>query len=314
MNDINLDPLPSWHEGKVKQRILEFVAQVTTLDSEHYVDEEERIATFDNDGTLWVEKPLLAQMAFYKRELLDADVLKDASKLKRTAHWGGKGIQELGGLMKMLVGYFRSGITTDEYREKVSQWIAQAEHPRYQRKYTELIYQPMQEVMQLFAQHGFTNYIVSGGSANFIRPWADDVYDVPENRVIGSSTKTRLSKRGDELAVKIEPIPFSFEYRSGKVLGIERRLAKRPIAAFGNSLGDVEMLRWARTTQQSLCVLIHHTDEVREYKYGPDPRLFFGKSTLKFAKELNWQVVDMKNDWRTIFSFEGEQSQSKDSK
>lgn len=314
MADMNHDPLPSWHEGKVKQRILDFIEQVTTPDSAHYVAEDERIATFDNDGTLWVEKPLLAQMAFYKRELLDADVLENGSKLKRVANWSIKSVRDLGGLTKLLVGYFRSGLTTDEYRAKVSQWIARAKHPRYQRKYTDLVYQPMQEVMQLFAQHGFTNYIVSGGSANFIRPWAQDIYDIPESRIIGSSTRTRLSQRGDELAVKLEPIPFSFEYRSGKVLGIERRLAKRPIAAFGNSLGDVDMLRWARTTQQSLCVLIHHTDDVREYKYGPDPRLYFGKSTLKFAKEQNWQVVDMKNDWRTIFSFEHDENFSKENK
>lgn len=300
----NHDPLPSWHEGKVKQRILEFVEQVTTPESEHFVVEEERIATFDNDGTLWVEKPLLAQMAFYKKELLDADVLEDASKIKRAVNWSIRGVKDLGGLTKMLVGYFRAGITTDEYRERVAQWIAKAEHPRYKRKYTELVYQPMQEVLQLFTEHGFTNYIVSGGSANFIRPWADEVYNVPENRIIASSSRTRLSKRDNELAVKLEAMPFSFEYRSGKVLGIERRLAKRPIAAFGNSLGDVEMLRWARTTQQSLCVLIHHTDDVREYKYGPDPRFHFGKSTLKFAQELNWQVVDMKNDWQTLFNFE----------
>lgn len=298
------DPLPSWHEGKVKQRILDFVSQVTTPGSEHYVAEKDRIATFDNDGTLWVERPLLAQMAFYKRELLDADILENASTLRRALNWTGECIQDIADLTLMLVRYFRSGITTDEYRTKVRQWIAQAQHPRYQRKYTELVYQPMREVMQLFEQHGFINYIVSGGSANFIRPWADEVYGIPENRIIGSSTKTRLSKRGEILAVKLEPIPFSFEYRSGKVLGIERRLAKRPIAAFGNSLGDVDMLRWARTTQQSLCVLIHHTDEIREYKYGPDPRLYFGKPTLTFAEELNWQVVDMKNDWRTIFSFE----------
>lgn len=313
MANNNYDPLPSWHEGSVKQRILDFLEQVTTPDSVHYVAEDERIATFDNDGTLWVEKPLLAQMAFYKKELLDADVLENASKLKRAVNWSIRGVKDLGGLTKMLVGYFRAGITTDEYRARVSQWIAEAEHPRYKRKYTELVYQPMQEVLQLFAQHGFTNYIVSGGSANFIRPWADEVYNVPENRIIASSSKTRLSKRGDELAVKLEALPFSFEYRSGKVLGIERRLAKRPIAAFGNSLGDVEMLRWARTTAQSLCVLIHHTDEVREYKYGPDPRLHFGKSTLKYAKELNWQVVDMKNDWRTLFNFERDEYQQKDS-
>jgi hypothetical protein len=303
MNSVS-DPLPSWQEGKIKQRILEFVEQVTDPKSSHFVVEEERIATFDNDGTLWVEKPLLAQVAFYKRELLDADVLAHAGIVKRTFNWGLKSFRHLSGLTKMLLDYFRSGLTTDEYREKVAQWIAQAQHPRYKRKYTDLVYQPMQEVMELFSLNGFTNYIVSGGSANFIRPWADDIYNVPEDRIIGSSTKTRLAKRDGELAVKLEPLPFSFEYRSGKVLGIERRLAKRPIAAFGNSLGDVEMLRWARTTRQSLCVLIHHTDDVREYKYDPDPKFHIGKSTLTFAQELGWQVVDMKKDWRSIFAFE----------
>ncbi len=306
----NIDPLPSWHEGKVKNRIIEFVNQITDESSAYFVEQEERIATFDNDGTLWVEKPLLAQLAFYKRQLLDADVLVNAGTFRRLLNWLKEFIFDFFDLVKMLWAYIRSGLTTDEYRLLVSEWIKDAKHPRYKVKYTDLVYQPMMELMDYLTNHGFTNYIVSGGTANFIRPWSEEIYKISADRVIGSSVRTRLAKRNGELAVKLEPVPFTFEYRSGKVLGIERRLAKRPIAAFGNSLGDVEMLRWARTTEQSLCVLIHHTDEEREYKYQPDPFYHLGKSTLKFAQELNWQVVDMKNDWKHIFSFDIEKNAS----
>ena len=300
------DPLPSWQEGKAKQRIIQFVEQVTDENSPYYVPIQDRIATFDNDGTLWVEKPLLAQLAFYKRQLFDADVLADAGKLKRILHWLKEAVLDIFDLLKMLWAYIRSGLTTDEYRILVSQWIAKAQHPRYQCKYTDLVYLPMREVLDYFTHHGFSNYIVSGGTANFIRPWSEQVYKISADRVIGSSVKTRLSKKNGQLAVKLEPLPFSFEYRSGKVLGIERRLAKRPIAAFGNSLGDVDMLKWARTTQQSLCVLIHHTDAEREYCYSPDLFYHFGEKTLSVAKQQNWQVVDMKNDWRRLFEFEPE--------
>ncbi|WP_448565769.1 HAD family hydrolase [Thalassotalea ganghwensis] len=298
------DPLPSWQEGKAKQRIIQFVEQVTDENSPYYVPIQDRIATFDNDGTLWVEKPLLAQLAFYKRQLFDADVLVDAGKFRRILHWLKEAIHDAFDLLKMLWAYIRSGLTTDEYRILVAQWIAHAKHPRYQRKYTELVYLPMREVLDYFSHHGFSNYIVSGGTANFIRPWSEQVYKISADRVIGSSVKTRLSKRNGQLAVKLEPLPFSFEYRSGKVLGIERRLAKRPIAAFGNSLGDVDMLKWTRTTRQSLCVLIHHTDAAREYSYSPDPFYYFGEKTLSIAKKQNWQIVDMKTDWRRIFDFE----------
>jgi len=298
------DPLPSWHEGKVKQRILTFIEQVTDPQSPDYVEPQDRIATFDNDGTLWVEKPILTQLAFYKKQLLNADVINSDSTLVRALNWLKYGFLHFFDILRLAKAYISSGLTTDEYRDKVAQWISVAKHPRYQRKYTELTYQPMMELMELLSDNGFSNYIVSGGTANFIRPWVEQVYQVSVNRIIGSSVRTRLCQRNGELAVKLEPIPLFFDYRSGKVLGIERALAKRPIAAFGNSLGDVEMLRWARTTQQSLCVLIHHTDDVREYKYKPDPFYYFGKPTLKWAQESNWQVVDMKRDWKRIFKFE----------
>lgn len=305
------DPLPSWHEGKAKQRIIEFVEQVTNQNSPYFVIIEERIATFDNDGTLWVEKPLLAQLAFYKRRLLNAQVLIKVSLFKRALNWFKNVLLNSIDLIKMLLAYFHSGLTTDEYREHVASWIAKAKHPRYKTLYTDLAYLPMLELLDYLKANDFSNYIVSGGTANFIRPWSEQIYKISADRIIGSSVKTRLGKRDGKLAIKLEPIPFTFEYCSGKVLGIERRLAKRPIAAFGNSLGDVEMLSWARTTEQSLCVLIHHTDDVREYKYSPDPFYHLGKKTLSVAKQQNWQVIDMKNDWKTIFQFEKKTQQNK---
>jgi len=299
-----LDPLPSWQEGKAKQSILSFVEKVTSENSKDFVETEFRIATFDNDGTLWVEKPLLAQLAFYKRVVLDADVLKSKSIWFRLLHWLKSFIWNFIDLLKKLAAYIHCGLTTEEYRQHVTTWITQAKHPRFDRLYTELTYLPMLELMDYLSTHGFTNYIVSGGTANFIRPWSEQVYKVSADRIIGSSVKTRLAERNGQLAVKLEPIPFFFDYRSGKVLGIERALAKRPIAAFGNSLGDVEMLRWAGTSQESLRMLIHHTDAVREYKYKPDPFYYFGKSTLEKAEQYQWQIVDMANDWKKIFSFE----------
>lgn len=298
------DPLPSWHESPVKDRILGFLEQVTNESSAEFVPIENRIATFDNDGTLWVEKPVLAQLAFYKKSLLDADVIADVGRFKRIWSLLTRTLTDFTDLIRMLTAYLGSGLTTDEYREHVASWINQAKHPRFDEKYTALVYQPMMEVIALFEKHGFTNYIVSGGTANFIRPWSEQVYNIPPERVIASSVRTRLSKKKGKLVVKLEPIPFCLDYRSGKVLGIERHLAKRPIAAFGNSLGDVDMFRWARTTNESLCVLIHHTDAVREYQYSPDPFYHFGKKTLTWANELDWQVVDMKNHWKTVFSFE----------
>ena len=301
MNKPDNDPLPSWRDGKTKHRIITFVTQVCDESSPHFVPKEDRIATFDNDGTLMVEKPLMGQVAYFKRKLLGAEVLNTQSNTKRIFHWGALILFELTTLLKQLFYALRKGITTDEYRASVARWIADAKHPRFKRKYTELAYQPMLEVLRYFNENGFKNYIVTGSTANFVRPWSEEVYQVPVNRIIGSSLKTKLSKKYNEMSVMLEPIPFTIENRSAKVLGIERRIAKRPIAAFGNSYGDVDMLRWTRTNIQSLCVLIHHTDEIREYKYSPNRRFGWGKNTLDYAKLFEWQVVDMKNDWLTIF-------------
>lgn len=296
-----VDPLPSWQEGKVKQRIIEFVQQVTDESSIHYVVPENRIATFDNDGTLMVEKPVMAQVAYFKRKLLNAEVINTKSKWLRIAHWIKSLFFDLFGFIRLLLTLWRRGMTTEQYRASVARWIAQAKHPRFGKKYTELVYKPMLEVLQYFEANDFKNYIVTGSTANFVRPWSQDVYQVSVNRVIGSSLKTKLSLRSGQLDIMLEPLPFSIENRATKVLSIERRIAKRPIAAFGNSYGDVDMLRWTRNSHSSLCVLIHHTDAEREYAYSPNTRFCFGKNTLDYAEQLQWQVVDMKHDWKTVF-------------
>jgi phosphoserine phosphatase len=295
------DPLPSWREGKAKSRIIEFVEQVTDQQSPHYVAPEQRLATFDNDGTLIVEKPVMAQVAYFKRKLLDAAVLKNATTVQRVLHWLTEIVFDSVSLLKLTVFFFRRGITSDEYRASVARWIAKAKHPRFDLLYTELTYQPMLEVLAYFQQHGFSNYIVSGSTANFIRPWAKASYQVTANRVIGSSLRTRLSSIDGEMAIKLEPIPFAIENRADKVLSIERRIALRPIAAFGNSYGDVDMLRWTAGGDHGLSVLIHHTDAQREYKYSPNTLFRLGKNTLTYAKLENWLVVDMKSDWARIF-------------
>ncbi|MDO6425393.1 HAD family hydrolase [Thalassotalea sp. 1_MG-2023] len=296
-----VDPLPSWHDGKVKQGIISFVEQVCDQHSPNFVPIENRIATFDNDGTLIVEKPVMAQVAYFKRKFFNQHVLNTTSHSKRIRHWCKTAIFDFFNIMKVGCYFLRKGMTTEEYRASVARWISQAEHPRFNTQYTNLTYQPMLEVLAYFQQNNFSNYIVTGSTANFVRPWSQEAYQVSVNRVIGSSLKTKLSKRNNNLTVKLEPIPFSIESRARKVLSIERRISIRPIAAFGNSYGDVDMLRWT-SNKHSLCVLIHHTDSVREYKYSPNCRFkFWGKNTLCYAKALNWHVVDMKNDWKTIF-------------
>lgn len=301
------DALPSWSEGKAKRSVFDFVERICHQQSPHFLPLAERIATFDHDGTLWVEKPLLTQLAFTQQQVMKhpfhtraehhqslfASIADDFENMLADASTD----------LNELLNYVFDGFTTEQYRDRVATWITQAKHPRFDRLYTQLIYQPMLELMAYLRAHDFTLYLVSGGSADFIRPWSEQYYQVPRQQIIGSSMKTHLLEEHGELGVALEPIPFFFDNGPDKVLGIERAIARRPIAAFGNSHGDVEMLRWAGSSPQSLCMLIHHTDAIREYKYSPDAPLNLGKSVLKIAAENNWMVVDMQHDWLNIFDF-----------
>lgn len=299
-------PLVSWKAGALRDAILTFLHEVTTPESEYFVPVSDRVAVFDNDGTLWVEKPLLAQLAFFRDRIRPDDdpprALKQTSLFERAAHLFEDAVvdlfEDLADLIKDLV----DGVTTDEFKEAVMAWMTEAKHPRFQVPYTQVVYQPMLEVLDLFRQHQFACYIVTGSSSDFVRPWSVPIYQVPEPNVVGSSLRTRLVERDDRLQLEYLPVPFVLANGDAKVEAIGRRIGKQPIAAFGNSRGDIEMLRWTSQAQRSLCCLVHHTDSVREYEYSPDPPFHFGPPTLEMAEQQGWHRVDMKSDWRRIFS------------
>lgn len=298
------DALPSWADSPRKTAIVNFVAQTTSPESDNYVPVEDRIAVFDHDGTLWVEKPINTEVAFFKDLLLKHPDKQPEHHgiLGKLEHAFEHKAMELLNDIEQLTGYLFKGLTTDEFNRVIMSWLAQAKHPRFHTLYTSLIYKPMQEVLALFHQHQFSCYIVSGGTSDFIRPWSPAVYKIQPPQVIGSSLKTCVDYRDDKMVLELEPVPFYFDNGPAKVRAINRIIGKVPVAAFGNSHGDVEMLTWAGQNPGSLAMLIHHTDAVREYKYSPDPIWHMGKSTLAIAKDRSWQVMDMKTDWLTVFN------------
>ncbi|MBU2278203.1 MAG: haloacid dehalogenase-like hydrolase [Gammaproteobacteria bacterium] len=309
----SIDPLPSWHEGPKKQAILDFIHNVTDENSPHYVAVPARIAVFDNDGTLWCEKPKVTEIVFI------ADLFKHNPEqaiasghsffggifgkkigdfLSRLRHFLAVTIKNILADGRWLLREVIDGISTDEYKQWAEHWLAQAQHPRFLRPYTELVYQPMLEVLQLFAQHGFKNYIVSGGSNYFVRAMCEPCYLIPPEQAIGSQLLTRVTDHDGQLQVEMRPIPWFFDNGAGKVLSIESRIDRHPIAAFGNSRGDIKMLRWASATTGALCMMVHHTDAEREYQYCP------GNKVLEGASQYGWSMIDMKKDWREIFPAE----------
>jgi hypothetical protein len=304
------DSLPSWNEGPSKQAIVDFVAAVTTAGSPDFVAAEDRIATFDNDGTLWTEQPMYTQLAFaldrvkamapLHPEWKDTQPFKAVLEgdLKAVAAAGEKGLIEL-------ITVTHAGTTTEEFSKIVSDWIATARHPKFNRPYTELVYQPMLELLAYLRAHGFKTYIVSGGGIEFMRPWTQGVYGVPPEQVIGSSIKTTFEMRdGLPRLFRLPEINF-VDDKGGKPVGINQFIGRRPIAAFGNSDGDLEMLQWTTLIpQRRFGLIVHHTDAEREYAY--DRNSAFGKLDVALdAAALNhWTVVDMKKDWKVVFPFE----------
>jgi hypothetical protein len=301
------DPLPSWNEGATKTSILNFVARVTTQGGPFFVPVDQRIATFDNDGTLWVEQPMYTQLAFvldrvkalapqhaeWKQKqpfkaVLDGD-------LKAMAQSGEKGLLELGMAT-------HAGMTTEEFSRTVTDWIATAQHPRFHRLYTLCVYQPMLELLAYLRASGFKTYIVSGGGIEMMRPWTEKVYGVPPEQVIGSSIKTKFEVRnGEPVLMRLPDIDF-IDDKAGKPEGINKFIGRRPIAAFGNSDGDLEMLQWTAAGKGArLMLLVHHTDADREYAYDRDSPFGRLNVALDEAKARGWVVVDMKNDWKVIF-------------
>jgi phosphoglycolate phosphatase-like HAD superfamily hydrolase len=304
------DPLPSWNDTAPKAAIVEFVEKVSKKDSADFVPEPERIAVFDNDGTLWVEHPMYVQLAFaldrVKAEapnhpewattqpfqaVLEGD-------MKTLAAAGEKGLVEL-------VMATHAGMTTEQFQTIVADWIATARDPRFKKPYTELVYQPMLELLAYLRANGFKTFIVSGGGVEFMRPWTEKVYGIPPEQVVGSSIKTQFEmKDGTPTLFRLPQVNF-IDDKAGKPVGINVHIGRRPIAAFGNSDGDLEMLQWTTLTDGArFGLIVRHTDAEREYAY--DRKSDFGHldKALDAAAINNWTVVDMKNDWKTIFSFE----------
>jgi hypothetical protein len=304
------DPLPSWNEGKAKQSIITFVEKVTKRGSPDFVPVSGRIAVFDNDGTLWAEQPMYFQLFFvfdrikalasqhpeWKDQEPFASVLKGDVK---SALAGGERA-----LMEMVMAT-HTGMTTEEFEKTVKDWIATAKHPKTGRLYTEMVYQPMLEVLAYLRANSFKAFIVSGGGIEFMRPWTETVYGIPPEQVVGSSVKTKFELRdGKPVLVRLPEVNF-FDDRSGKPVGINQHIGRRPVAAFGNSDGDLQMLQWtAAGPGARLCLYVHHTDAAREWAYDRQSHIGTLDKGLDEANARSWTVVSMKSDWKTVFPSE----------
>jgi haloacid dehalogenase-like hydrolase len=302
--------LPSWNEGATKQSILDFVAAVTREGSPDFVPPAERIATFDNDGTLWVEHPMYTQLAFaldrVKTLAPQHPEWKDMQPFKAALEGDMKTLAGSGehGLLELLMAT-HAGMTANEFQKIVVDWIATARHPRFNRLYTELAYLPMLELLAYLRANAFKTFIVSGGGIEFMRPWTERVYGVPPEQVVGSSIKTKFQMRdGRPELFRTAELNF-IDDNVGKPVGINEYIGRRPIAAFGNSDGDLEMLQWTTIADgRRFGLIVHHTDAEREYAYDRDTSFGRLDKALDAAAINKWTVVDMKNDWKRIFSFQ----------
>jgi hypothetical protein len=305
------DSLPSWNDGAAKQAIITFVEKVTKEGSPDFVPVSERIATFDNDGTLWAEQPMYFQLMFaldrvkvlapqhpeWKTKEPFASLLK--GDVRGALAGGEKSILEIGMAT-------HAGMSTEEFEQIVKDWSATAKHPTTGKPLTEMVYQPMIELMAYLRANGFKTYIVSAGGIEFMRPWTEKIYGVPPEQVIGSSIKTKFEMRdGKPVLMRLPEINFVND-KTGKPISINQFIGRRPIAAFGNSDGDREMLEWTQAGGGArLMMLVHHDDAKREWAYGPESKIgTFSDSLMAEANKSRWNVISMKNDWKRIFSFD----------
>ena len=301
------DPLPSWNDGSSKQSIMDFVSDVTNESSPNFVKPEDRIATFDNDGTLWSEQPYYFQFQFaFDRvkemapehpEWNDNPLFKAAleNDMETVMKSGMKGLMEI-------IMTTHAGMTTDEFAQIAKEWINTAKHSKTNKLYKELVFQPMLELLEYLRANGFKTYIVSGGGIEFMRPWTEEVYGIPAEQVIGSSIKVKFELReGTPVLVKLPELDF-FDDKEGKPVAINKFIGKRPVAAFGNSDGDLQMLQWtAAGDGKRFMLYVHHTDAKREWAYDRESHIGGLNKGLDEANEKGWTVVDMKNDWRKIY-------------
>jgi phosphoglycolate phosphatase-like HAD superfamily hydrolase len=301
------DPLPSWNDGAAKKSIVAFVAKTTELNSPDFVAPDNRIATFDNDGTLWAEQPMYFQLLFaldrvkvlapqhpeWKDKEPFASLLK--GDVKSALAGGEPAIGEI-------VMTTHAGMTTDEFDKIVTDWIATARHPVTKRRYTEMVYQPMLELLAFLRANGFKTFIVSGGGIDFMRPWATKTYGIPPDQVVGSSGKLKLDVvDGKPVLVKLPEVNF-IDDKAGKPIGIQQHIGQRPIAAFGNSDGDQQMLEWTTAGNGArFALIVHHDDAKREWAYDRTSHIGTLDKAWDEAVAKGWTVVSMKDDWKTIY-------------
>ena len=304
------DPLPSWNDTAAKKNIESFVDCVTKEGGPDFVPQEQRIATFDNDGTLWVESPIYTQIAFafdrVKEMAPQHPEWKTTQPFKGILEGDMKAVAASGekGIVEITVAT-STGMTSAEFQKSVSDWIAKAHDRKFNKPYNELIYQPMVELLAYLRSNGFKTYIVSGGEQEFMRPWAEKAYGIPPEQVVGSTMKTEFQMRdGQPVLMRLPQIGF-IDDGPGKPVEINQFIGRRPILAFGNSDGDLPMLQWtAAGPGPRLMLLVHHTDAEREYAY--DRKSPVGKldKALDEANAKGWTVIDMKNDWKKVFAFQ----------
>jgi phosphoglycolate phosphatase-like HAD superfamily hydrolase len=311
------DPLPSWNEGAAKQAIVKFAQETTTEGSPRFVPPAERIATFDQDGTLWVEHPMYTQVVYClervpvvvkaKPELAKVGPFKTVLSGNREA----MAKLSMDDLFKILAATL-TGMSVDEFKAQAKTWLATARDPRWKRPYTELTYVPMQEVLKYLRANGYRTYIVTGGGQDFVRVYAETVYGIPPEQVVGTAGATKYSydKQGKPFLTK-EPKLLLNDNNAGKAEGIHLMIGRRPYAAFGNSIGDRQMLEYTQAGDGArLAMLVLHDDKQREYAYGPAAGLpptrvgTFTQALYDEAKRKGWTVISIKNDWKRVFAFE----------
>ena len=301
------EPLPSWNDTAPKKAIITFVGKVAKEGSPDFVPPAERIATFDNDGTLWGEQPMYFQLLFaldrvkamapqhpeWKEKEPFASLLK--GDVKGALAGGEPAIAQI-------VMATHAGMTTEEFEKVVNDWLVTAKHPVTKRPYTEMVYQPMLELLAYLRGNGFKTFIVSGGGIEFMRPWTEKVYGIPPEQVVGSSGKNKFEVRdGMPVLVKLPEVNF-VDDKAGKPVGIQSHIGRRPIAAFGNSDGDLQMLQWtAAGSGPRFCLFVHHTDAGREHAYDRKSHIGQLDKGLDEAAAKGWTVVSMKDDWKTIY-------------
>ena len=306
------DPLPSWNDGPAKRTILEFVRATTDRADPKYVAPEARIVTFDQDGTTWVEQPMYTQVVYcLERVRVVAErkpELRNVEPFKTVLSGDPAAIAKLSlpDLEKILAATL-TGMTVEEFGPPVKSWLATAKHPRFERLYTELVYQPMLEVMTLFRAGGYKTYIVTGGGQDFVRVYAEEVYGIPPEQVVGTAGATQFGydKAGNAILTKVPKLLLNDD-KAGKPEGIHLVIGRRPVAAFGNSIGDQQMLEYVQASDGArLMMLVHHDDDAREYAYGAESKIgTFSDALRDEATRKGWIVVSMKRDWKRIFAWE----------